>query len=167
MRPSYNDVITYSLQGVVDGWEWLQFLRTHGKADYQVLLFADPFSPCDAIMESPERKRTYIELKTRNCTISQYQDCYIDERKINDLQRIAQATGDKVYLVALYPASSKIALWEIRGDQEYEVIEKVANVTTIQDSRPQYRCPKRLVPLPLREARKYNHRFYQQQQQWN
>lgn len=153
-----NDVLLRSIQGLKDGQEWRNFLNAHGKGDYSVWMNADPFAVCDAMQISPCGRVSYVELKQRNHIFGQYPDCLIDEWKIRQLQKLAQDTGKRVFLAALYPRSGQIAIWEIREDDEYIVRDVMANAITVQAGASRKR-PKRMVPLIIKDAKVYTHQF--------
>lgn len=146
-------------QGFKDAREWQRFLTANGKGDYHVLAYVDDFAMCDAMQISPRGRISYIELKERRVTIETYPDCLVDSNKIQGLQKLAQDSGDKVFLVALYPQSNKIALWEIREDDEYEVIELYANHKTVWEGGPRPRIQKSMVKLWMKDAKIYHHEF--------
>lgn len=158
MVTTSNDVLLRSIQGYQDIQEWRNFLASNGKGDYQVWSNADPFSTVDVMQVSPMGRVSYVELKARNVRIDQYPDCLVDEWKVTQLQRLAVDSGDKVFLVALYPQSSQIAIWEIREDDEFSVRDVMANATTLQYGASQKKN-KRLVSLRLCDAKVYSHQF--------
>lgn len=75
----------------------------------------------------------YVELKVREISINQYDDCSIDNEKILKLQRLAQATGHKVFVVAIYENDRKIAIWELDAENEYQTRETTANWHTAEN----------------------------------
>lgn len=158
MATTSNDVLLRSIQGLKDGQEWRNFLNAHGKGDYSVWLNADPFAVCDAMQVSPFGRVSYVELKQRNHIFGQYPDCLVDEWKIVQLQKLAQDTGKRVFLVALYPQSNKIALWQIAEDDELVTRDVLANATTVQSGCSQKKN-KRMVSLSLKTAKVYSHQF--------
>lgn len=160
MATTSNDVLLRSIQGYQDIQEWRNFLATHGKGDYSVWSNADPFSTVDLMQVSPMQRVSYVELKQRNVRIDQYPDCLIDETKIIDLQRLAQYSGNRVFLAALYPRSGQIAIWEIREDDEFGTRNVLANATTVQ-SGCSLKKNKRMVSLSLKTAKIYSHQFAQ------
>lgn len=148
-------------QGFKDAREWRRFLVSHGKADYKVFADVDDLAACDAMQISPCGRVSYVELKERRVPIDTYPDCAVDYAKIIALQRLAQDTGDKVFLAALYPSSHKIAIWEIHEDEEYFPTTIMANDRTVQLYGPSQKKPKQMVKLPLSKAHIYSHTFEQ------
>lgn len=153
-----NDVRLRVSQGYRDAREWRRFLSSHHKENYRVLADMEDFAVIDILQISPEGKFQHVELKQRSHPLGTYPDCQVDESKIRHLQQLHAETGEKTYLAALYPLSSQIAIWEITEDDDYKVIEKMANATTVQQGQSQKR-PKRLVSLPIKDARIYRHQF--------
>ena len=98
---------------------------------------------------------SYIEIKTRDISIYEYDDCVIDSYKIHNLQKLSKATNNRCFLCVIYKGDKKIALWEINPRKQYQPITKLANWHTanLADGKKQ----KEMVALPLKEAKIYSY----------
>ena len=96
----------------------------------------------------------YIELKLREVRITDYDDCSIDNEKVLKLQRLSQATGHKVFIVAIYEKDRKIAIWEIDADKEYDVRETTAKWHTAENWGKKV---KQMARLYLKDAHIYSY----------
>ena len=136
-------------------WGFLQSVNKKSE-DSKYVLFSnvDPFSPVDCIQrkydESGDFTESNIELKGRNISIDQYDDCVVDLAKVQSLMRIADQSGNPSFVVALYYQSGKIAIWRIEPDGEYQV----SNKTTLKYSAApeQGKQAKVVISLPLSDA---------------
>lgn len=158
MVTTSNDVKLRISQGYRDAREWRRFLVEHKKGNYRVLADMDDFAVVDVMQVTPEGKCQHVELKSRKHPLGQYPDCQVDESKIRHLQQLHAETGEKTYLAALYPLSGKVAIWEITEEDDYKTIERFANATTVQQGLS-VKKPKRMVSLPLKDAKVYRHKF--------
>ena len=75
----------------------------------------------------------YVELKVREVSINQYDDCSIDNDKILKLQRLSQTTVHKVFIVAIYEKDKKIAIWELDAENKYPTRATTANWHTAEN----------------------------------
>ena len=153
-----SDVMTRQIQGLRGANYYRDFLTQHGKGDYRIYVDADPFARVDVLQVAPDGQQSHVELKSRSVTIDQYPDCIVEAFKIGHLQAIHQETGERTLLVALYPRSNKIAMWVIREDDEYVIVNKHCNDITIQIGQAN-KVPKTMVSLPMSEAKIYDYNF--------
>lgn len=106
----------------------------------------------------------YIELKYRDTVaIDDYDTLLIDLHKIKYLQEKVNDSNTKqpinhsAYIVAFYPLSSKIAIFNINPDKQYNVVNVWANKNTT-NSR-EIKKYKEMCELPISEAYIYDFNF--------
>lgn len=136
-------------------WGWLSEINKKAD-DTKFVLFSnvDPFANIDCIQRKYDCDGYYtesnIELKGRNVSIDQYDDCVVDLPKIQSLMRIADQSGNPSFVVALYYPSNKLAIWRIEPDGEYKVETK--QTLKYSAAPEQGKQAKAVVSLPLNEA---------------
>lgn len=136
-------------------WGFLNGINKKAE-DTRYVLFSncDPFSPIDCIQRKYDCEGYYteanIELKGRTISIDQYDNCIIDLHKIQSLMRIADQSGNPSFVVALYYPSSKLAIWRIEPDAEYNIETKGTLKYSAAPERGKQ--AKAVVSLPLSDA---------------
>lgn len=142
---------------------WLNRINTKND-DYSFSLFPslDRYSVFDAIqlktpVDAPDEiEMQFVELKGRNITIEQYDDCTIDVSKVRALQNISLSTGKDAFVVGIYYPSDKLAIWKIDPNEDYgEYVATIfANACTATQTPT--KTHKQVVKLPLSTAKIYN-----------
>lgn len=125
---------------------------------YQLFSNCDPFSTVDCIQRKYDAEGYYsecnVELKGRNIAISEYNDCLIDLRKIQSLNRLSEQSGNPSFVVALYYTSGQLAIWKIDPEDEFTIVNRT---TTRYSAAPEKgKHTKQMVSLPLDKASVYN-----------
>ena len=141
-------------------YKWITTETKNKNYTYDILANMDEYGTYD-VKQLKHRKddytitsTSYVEIKTRNNTSYQFEDCVIDSYKIFNLQKLSATTGVKVFLCAIY-TDNKLAIWEIDPNKQYPIINKEVPWHTV---RPEDgKRIKEMVPLPLNEAKKYNY----------
>lgn len=142
---------------IVHYYNWIASKSTDTYT-YNICAAVDPYSSYDIIQfkydADGNNTMSYIELKGRNVSITDYDDCVIESYKVRKLQHLADMTNNKVYLVALYYPSSKLAIWEVDSDTPYNICYMECNHYTASDNPK--KVMKEMVKFPLSRAKIYN-----------
>lgn len=133
---------------IVNYYNWI----TSKNNQYNITAAVDPYSCYDIIQFKGKEDYCYIELKGRDVLIDEYDDCIVEEEKINKLNQLSQDTGKDVFLVALYYRSNKIAIWKVKDTSNYEVSNIKCKWHTATDSP---KVIKSMVKFPLKDAKTY------------
>lgn len=149
---------TLAKRDIRNYWKWLSDINA--KSDdcrYRLFEDCDPFALCDCIQRKIDTEGDYtecnVELKGRDILINAYDDCVVDQRKVNQLQHLAIQSGKPTFIVALYYPSGQLAIWEVDTERQYTTVIKN---TPIHTAAPEVgRDDKLMVSLPLAEARVY------------
>lgn len=152
----------YGNKGLNIYYKWLkQKTKDNEYYNYELLANMDEFSCYDIMQvrhdndDYSSTSTSYIEIKTRDVPFYQYEDCVIDAYKVFNLQKLAYATNNRCFLVAIYANEKKLALWEISPEEQYTTITKeVQWHTAAMDG---VKKNKEMVSLPLSEAKIYNY----------
>ena len=103
------------------------------------------------------KKESLVELKKRECTVTQFPDCYFEVDKCEKIQKCAKEEDKQLLYVALYPKSNKICIWEIDKDKEYEWVWRNMNYKTCADNKK--KIWKKVILLPISEAKQVDYQF--------
>lgn len=98
-----------------------------------------------------------VELKMRECTVTDFNDCFLQLDKCTKLQYIAKNEGNQALYVALYPKSDKIAIWKIDKDKQYDWEWRYMWDETSSNSRK--KVWKQVILLPISEAKQVDYQF--------
>lgn len=106
----------------------------------------------------------YIELKYRETVaIDDYDNLLIDVHKIKYLQEKVNDSNTKqpinhsAYIVAFYPLSGKVALFNIDPNKKYKVVNVLANQNTTRSR--ENKINKEMCELPISEAYIYDFNY--------
>lgn len=142
-----------------DIYTYTEFLKYHSAKDefhkYQFLASTDDYSIYDGMQlkfdMDGEVKQSFIELKGRFVDIDKYNDCAVDTSKIKELQRLSYLSNIPTYIVAIYYNDSKLAIWKIDPDKEYQSEVMRCFYSQIDLNKNGY-VNKDMVKLPMEEA---------------
>lgn len=164
---NYFNIDKFQLYGDEGLNIYYNWINTKSRYDenytYEILANLDKYSCYDVMQikhfneDYTDTTTSYIEIKTRDISIFEYDDCVIDSYKIFNLQKLSAATNNKCFLCAIYKGDNKIALWEINPRKRYQTIAKNVNWHTanLADGKK----TKEMVALPLKEAKIYNYQM--------
>lgn len=157
-----NKFQLYADRGLNIYYKWLMDKTKNSEYyNYELLANMNEYSCYDIMQirhsneDYSDTSTTYIEIKTREVPLYQYDDCVIDAYKIFNLQKLSYQTNNRCFLAAIYVNENKIALWEISPEETYTTITKEVNWHTaaIEDGKK----VKEMVSLPISEAKIYNY----------
>lgn len=136
------------------------FLKYHSEKDefhnYEFLASVDEYSIYDGMQIKTDLdgdiNQQFIELKGRYCNISDFNDCAIDGYKIKQLQKLAYCSNIPTYIIAIYYPDSKLVIWRIDDEKEYETVILECQQSQI-DTTKQDIIAKEMVKLPLEDGK--------------
>lgn len=143
-----------------DTYLYREFLNHHNSKDefhtYNFLASVDEFSIYDGMQLKfdidGEVKQNFIELKGRYVYISEYKDCAVDLKKIQQLQKLSFNSNIPTYLIGIYYLDSKLCIWKIDEERKYQTKWMWVEESQIDPEKRNKKVWKEMALLPFDEG---------------
>lgn len=160
METKVNQFKTYGDRDINVYYNWLMDKTKNDETHrYEVLANCNEYSVYDILQMKMDCDgdftQQFIELKGRYINFTDYPESAVDYSKINKLQRLTIMTGVPTFMCAIYYPSKKLCFWQIDPEKVYEAVEMECQESKADPNR-QGKVKKKMVLLPLSEAKVYN-----------